>query len=291
MSNSAQKFGGPWSLIKTQIVAGYLRAYVTALKEQHFRLSYIDAFAGSGGFTFGSSPAPLFDEAAASTAHAGSVRNALAITPPFDEFVFIEEKASNVAALEKLIENQSNAKIVRGDANRELISLCEPRLWVPRKRRGVVFLDPFGLNVEWSTLEAIAKTKALDLWYLFSLSGLYRNAPIKIEDLGPDKRAAVTRALGIENWIEVFYEAKPILQGSLFGEHSAQVTRTLSAEAMEQFVHGRLETIFPYVAPPLTLYGPTKAPLYSLFFAVSNPSKPAIAVAKRIAEHLLKNAE
>jgi three-Cys-motif partner protein len=288
VAESAQRFGGPWSLIKTKIVTDYLQAYTIALKKRHFRLSYIDAFAGSGSFTFGRSPATLFDQAAASIHHSGSARNALAIKPLFDEFVFIEEKAGNIEALQKLIGKREDAQIVRGDANQELMGLCDPKRWIPHRRRGVIFLDRFGLSVDWSTLEAIAKTKALDLWYLFSLSGLYRNAPINIEDLGPDKRAAVTRTLGQEDWTELFYETTPTLQGSLFDPPKTEVVRTLSVDGMEQLVHRRLKTIFPYVASPRTLYGPTNAPLYSLFFAVSNPSKQAMTVAKNIAEHLLK---
>ncbi len=33
----------------------------------------------------------------------------------------------------------------------------------------MVFLDPYGMQVEWSTIEALAATKAIDLWYLFPL--------------------------------------------------------------------------------------------------------------------------
>jgi len=43
--------------------------------------------------------------------------------------------------------------------------------------RGVIFLDPYGMEVSWETVEAIARTEALDCWYFFPLSGLYRNAP------------------------------------------------------------------------------------------------------------------
>jgi hypothetical protein len=105
------------------------------------------------------------------------------------------------------------------------------------------------------------------------------------------KRLAITRALGAANWVESFYEETADLQGSLFERPRASSKRTISIDGMERFVHRRLETIFPYVARPLRLYGPTHAPLYSLFFAVSNPSKAAISVARSIAEHLLKNAE
>ncbi len=42
------EFGGPWTQKKLRILGLYLNAYTTALKNQRFRLVYIDAFAGSG---------------------------------------------------------------------------------------------------------------------------------------------------------------------------------------------------------------------------------------------------
>ncbi len=51
----AQKFGGPWSLLKLEVVESYLKAFCTALKQQRFDLVYIDAFAGSGSFSYGES--------------------------------------------------------------------------------------------------------------------------------------------------------------------------------------------------------------------------------------------
>ncbi len=284
-----QTFGGPWTLIKTDIVAAYLRAFTTALKNQGFVLAYIDAFAGSGEFSFEQAAAPLFDDAATIAAHAGSARNALAVTPPFDELIFLEEKPRNIRSLTKLITKQPRARVIPGDANKAIIELCKPEHWRPRKRRGVIFLDPFGLSVEWSTLEAIARTKALDLWYLFSLAGLYRNAPLSIDALEPDKRIAITRTLGAENWVADFYGAPASTQASLFGPETRRTVRTLSVNDIEEYVHRRLSTIFPYVARPRRLSGPTNAPLFSLFFAVANPDHRAQGLAKQIAEHIIKS--
>jgi len=41
-------FGGPWTQHKLKILELYLDAYTTALKNQPFKLVYIDAFAGTG---------------------------------------------------------------------------------------------------------------------------------------------------------------------------------------------------------------------------------------------------
>ena len=78
MTASAQKFGGPWSIVKTTTVAAYLRSFNVALKDKPFTRVYIDAFAGSGEFQFKAANAlPLFDEREVTEIHAGSARHAL----------------------------------------------------------------------------------------------------------------------------------------------------------------------------------------------------------------------
>jgi three-Cys-motif partner protein len=61
-------------------------------------------------------------------------------------------------------------KVIAGDANQEIPQLLKFVNW--RGVRAVMFLDPYGMNVDWSTLQAIANTRAIDVWFLFSLSGL-----------------------------------------------------------------------------------------------------------------------
>lgn len=289
-----QKFGGPWSLIKLDTVARYYSSFTTALKNRSFNLVCIDAFAGSGHFAYSPQDAsPLFDEDKVIETHAGSARRALSTTPPFDRLFFIESGTKNIAALNTASREFSSAKvdIRRGDANVEVGKLCQELDW--KSTRGVIFLDPFGHSVEWSTITEIGKTK-LDLWYLFPLSGLYRNVPIDRSDLTPDKTAAVTRILGTPDWEAKFYEEPtrpPDLLSILEEDKSSRLgsakRRSADVDVMEEFVRSRLETVFPLVLRPKRLLGPTNAPLYSLFFAMANDSKAAQRVARPIAQHLL----
>jgi len=48
-----QKFGGPWTVEKLNILSDYLAFYTTALKSMPFDLIYIDAFAGTGRIKIG----------------------------------------------------------------------------------------------------------------------------------------------------------------------------------------------------------------------------------------------
>jgi three-Cys-motif partner protein len=86
----------------------------------------------------------------------------------------------------------------------------------------VMFLDPYGMDVEWATLVAIAATQAIDVWFLFSLSGLYRQATRRSSDIDSDKRAAITRILGTHVWEQELYS--DMGQANMFGEQEKQRT-------------------------------------------------------------------
>lgn len=118
----AQRFGGPWSLLKVEAVEKYLRAYTIALSNQGFELIYIDAFAGSGSFTFGEE-LTLIPEDEATRIFAGSVKRALAVKA-FKQLYFLENDDGNIAALHNLAANDNRVKIIRGDANVTLVKLC-----------------------------------------------------------------------------------------------------------------------------------------------------------------------
>jgi three-Cys-motif partner protein len=283
---AAQRFGGPWSLVKVDAVAAYLKAFNTALKGQHFERIYIDAFAGSGDFAYATTGAgPLFDEEEALRMHAGSARRALETAPPFDRLIFVENDQKNIASLHELVgADRNRAIVVPGDANAEVVRICRNTNW--QKTRGVIFLDPFGNSVEWNTLQQVASTN-LDVWYLFPLFGVYRNAPIDQSALTDDKRATITRILGTDEWEQRFYEPPPQADRTLFDLPAVAARRTLNVDGIEAFVKQRLESIFPLVKRPRRILGPNKAPMFSLFFAMANRSKKAQAVAGPIAAHIL----
>ncbi len=164
------------------------------------------------------------------------------------------------------------------------MKLCKTVDW--KRARAVLFLDPYGFQVEWSTLKAIANTKAIDMWYLFPYSGLYRQAPKDADALDSDKEAAINRILGTDEWRQQFYRPSP--QQDLFGKEG-EVRG--SHRVLLDFVTNRLREIFPCVLDPTILYqgnNSSGAPLFALYFAVSNPNQQARTVATRIAKHILR---
>lgn len=280
-------FGGSWTEIKLDILRKYLQFYTTALKKQNFELLYIDAFAGSGSRTEDIPEAPFFSESAQKLTYDGSAKIALDIDPAFDRYLFVEKNAGRCEALSRLKQNypERHIQIDNNDANQVIQTLANKPIWYKNKYRGVIFLDPYGNQIEWQTLEAIASTKTFDVWLLFPLSGVYRQTPLDHRKLEDYKKDNLNKLFGTDEWETAFYTSAN--QMHLFDE---DIKHRITVKEIEQWIKARLRTCFPHVSEPLPL--PQKgAQLFSLFFCVSNDSGKAIGLALKAANHLLKQHE
>lgn len=86
----------------------------------------------------------------------GSARIALQIKPEFDSYIFIEKSKKRFIELQKLKEEfpekAKKIQFLNVDANSYIFDLCNNFKW--QNRRAVMFLDPYGMQVEWETIEA-----------------------------------------------------------------------------------------------------------------------------------------
>ena len=295
MNTRGQQFGGPWTEHKLVCVKKYLRAYTTIMAKQSFRFNYIDAFAGTGyrelkqdGDTE-SAMFPEFDSPEVIGFQQGSARNALEVEPRFEKYVFIEKSAKSYAKLVELKKefllkaefSENSIECVREDANPYLRNLCGKTDW--RSHRSLVFLDPFGMQVEWETIQAIARTQAIDLWILFPIGTV--NRLLKNDgEIHEPYRKRLNLFFGEPDWFEVFYQLA--VQMAFFSqEEHWQKTGDIFAK-IEQYFMARLQNVFKQVADnPLLLYNSKNVPLYLLCFAAGNPKGAPTAV--KIAEHIL----
>ena len=288
------EFGGVSTDLKLALVEGYLRGFTQALKQQPWDLWYIDAFAGTGERTvqIAGDEGNLLEDASEARIERlrGSARIALEVEPPFQRLIFIEKNSRHCAALRALLAEfpHRNAEVIEADANDAICDLVQRTRW--GGIRAVMFLDPYGMHVAWETLRAIRSTKAIDVWYLVCLAGLFRQAPISAADLSPDKRAAITRTVGTTDWEAELYQ--PPLVQDMFLDASlttpAVATRQPGVDAIESYFYKRLRTLFPAVVGPRRLRNNRNVPMFSLFFVISNPSGAAIALATKMANHMLK---
>jgi len=280
------EFGSQATELKLSVVEAYLRAFTAALRRKFPELWYIDAFAGTGERTerIPARRGGLLSSAPENVVRRrGSVKIAIDVYPAFDRLIFVEQRPRAVEALRELREQHPdrNIDVLAGDANVEIPRLVKSVNW--RRIRAVMFLDPYGMSVDWNTLKAIAETGAIDVWFLFSLSGLYRQAAHSADAIDDDKRAAITRVLGTSEWEKELYAR----QGDLFTKQGP-LRRTADVGRLQDYVKARLATIFPAVLPPLPLPIDKRPQKFSLFFAISNGDGPAIGLATRIANHILK---
>ncbi|MCQ4631673.1 three-Cys-motif partner protein TcmP [Shinella sp. CPCC 100929] len=289
-------FGSSETERKLHCLREYLKYYSIALQKQNFARIYIDAFAGTGNRTETRAALPFMEngvEVLEEVSTPGSARIALETEPRFHANVFIEQDPAKVAALKAVLAEYPDcrAQIREGDANDIVQALCARYRWQQERIRGVIFLDPYGMEVSWKTVEAIARTEALDCWYFFPLSGLYRNAPHDPLDLDDGKSEALTRVFGTDRWRQEWYamEAQSH-QIDLWGNQiPSKERRVATVDVIEKWVHDHLSSTFRgSVLPPLRLRHKNGAPMASLFFAVSNPSKAANKLARQIAGHILK---
>jgi len=292
------KFGGNWTEIKLSRLQKYLKAYRQIFtqneKARFFKTWYVDAFAGTGSRTI-SSPAPtsgnalfedVYEDRETTAYRDGSARIALSLPEPFDHYLLIEQSKPRITELQSAIGRDYPALSLRcdyrlGDANRELQAWCRERNW--KKERAVVFLDPYGMQVEWRTVQALAATKAVDLWYLFPLGvGVSRLLTHK-GDIDEGWQNRLDLLFGTTEWRTEFYKVERTQ--SLFGDDQEELRRDAPIKKIEAFIHNRLAGSFEAVAKGKVLRNSRSSPLYLLCFAAAN--KRGAATALKIAQDIL----
>lgn len=275
--SSEQKFGGDWTIEKLDIFSSYLDAYLTALKNFKFKKVYIDAFAGTGNITSRDGTQMI----------AGSARIALSSQLQFDKYYFVEANSDKVAALQKMVDTEFasvkyKVTIYAGDANTELSKICNSIDW--RYNRALLFLDPYATQVAWATLETVAKTEAIDIWYLFPFQALQRLLR-KDGQMDSTWVECIDRLLGDHGWQAEFYKEDPQL--NLFGTTS--MVKDINTEGLKEYIIQRLQKIFPAVAPkPRIFRNEKQSPIFLFCFAVASKNEAAQRLALKIANHILK---
>lgn len=219
----------------------------------------------------------------------GSADRALRIAKPFDSYVFVERSKQKIKQLDALRSQHpelvDRITVEYGDANTQLVKFCSECDW--KKNRAVVFLDPFGNQVEWSTICAIAQTQAIDLWYLFPAGlGVYRQ-------IGRDGRVDIThggsldRLFGTTDWRDAFIEQQS--EPDLFAEHRSVTVKSATPESITRYMIERMKQVFAGgVLDEWLALGSRNIHMYSLLFAWANPSGSA-RLAGKLARAVLRS--
>ena len=266
-----QSFGSVWTTKKMDAIEQYLAAYTQIMKHQKFKLCYIDAFAGSGSIA-------LKD---GQTVDGSAIR---ALRYPFNKFFFFEKDTEYYEALSKKAADhmrRDDITIKNTDCN-EMLAKIGAYGWRKNKWRGVIFLDPYAMQLPWETLVNISQTEIFDVWYLFPFMAVNRNL-FKSREIPAENRVILDQVLGRPDWENEIYKASP--QMNLFGTIDYEKQ---DVDGVKAYIIKRLKETFPTVASnPALLCNDNNSPIFMLCFAGSNPDRKAHDASLRVANYIL----
>jgi len=265
------QFGGNWTEAKMEIVVDYAKAYLTIMNRQNWvKTLYFDGFAGSG----------LIEGKENKEVIMGTALRILNINDPrpFDIYYFVEKAEKNKLSLEANIEKSyfgKNTHVVLGDCNTKLVAMAK-FLQNNRKFRALAFIDPFGMTVNWSSIEAL-KGLGIDLWILVPTGVGVNRLLVKNRDIPKKWLKKLENFLGLpgEIIIEHFYKDKSVQ--TLFGEETFTNKETDVINKAGQLYTQRLKTVFDFVSDSFVMRNTTNSIMYHFMMATNNKAALTIA--------------
>lgn len=160
------------------------------------------------------------------------------------------------------------------DVNEEIIKLAHAF-----KQRtdlaGLVFLDPFGMQINWSSIELLAGTR-IDLWILIPTGTIINRLLDRKANLVLSDKLESFFGLSIEEIKSYFYNTKT--EQTLFGEIKKIQKIEEPIQKIAALYIERLKTIFEEVADnPLVMRNSQNVPIYHFAFASNNIAATKIA--------------
>jgi three-Cys-motif partner protein len=143
----------------------------------------------------------------------------------------------------------------------------------------VVFLDPFGMQVPWLTIEALARTGAVEVIINFPLGMAIQRLLTKSGEIPPGWQISLDTFFGSKDWQGLVYESKNDLFGPKLGKVSDSGLKLL------EWFRGRLRDTFGHVSTARLIKNTRGNPLYYLIWA--GPHKKGLEGA----EYILRKGE
>lgn len=268
------KFGGNWTQQKIDIVVDYTKAYLTIMnKYPQLKCIYFDGFAGSGNIKKKRNN-DYIDK--------GTAIHVLEIDNPknFDIYYFVEKNEKFKEELDIYIKDKFPNKktyIVWGDCNEKLFSLAD---FLKRNKlhRVLAFIDPYGMSVNWASLE-ILKGLGIDFWILVP-TGIGVNRLLKKDgNISESWLEKLEKFLGItrEEIVKEFY--KQYSYHSLFDDQivTVQVKENNAIKKIHELYKERLKTVFKFVSDPFVLRNSNNSIMFHFMMATNNPAAFKIA--------------
>lgn len=211
----------------------------------------------------------------------GSPRIALEIPDPFSRYVFIETADDRIAKLQGMRDEFGSSRaieIVKREANAALLDLISTKTF-HAKSRSFVFLDPFAMQLPWSTIDALARTKTVEVIINFPLGMAIQRLLTRSAEWAPGWEETLDVYFGSTAWREQAYEVTK----DLFGEKMKK--RPDAGKRLTDWYRRRLEDAFGFVSTARLVRNTRGAHLYYLIWA--GPHKAGL----RGADYILRMGE
>lgn len=261
---------GPWAEQKLTALEKYLTYYCLYLSKKNFTLVYIDGFAGAPITKVRGSDANTSltlwgeaDDAERERYVSGSPVRALRTNPGFQRHYFFDLDENRVASLNAL-KDQFPDKWVHievGDAN-ERIRRFMKQLDGRRDVKGVAFLDPYRDNLEWETVEALARNKGFEVIINLPLHMAINRLLAKQAERNVEWEQRIDRCFGTQDWREIVYPSTQDMFGTVHAPKSEDTPDLL----LDLYLK-RLKLAFGHVATPLLIRNTKNSPLYFIIWA------------------------
>lgn len=277
------EFGGNWTENKIEILVEYAKAYLnimnTHANKYNWKLLYFDGFAGSGFIKKGNKEDQILI--------VGGAKRILEIEDPrsFDLFYFVEKETDNIELLKTNTKDKFPSKkihIVNTDCNEKIQSMSKFLVSDKGKKyKTLAYIDPCGMQLNWSSLEALEKL-SVDVWILVP-TGMGVNRLLK--NNSEISEAWLTKLqvfLGMEKEeiLSYFYNESTVY--TLFGEKKVLSKEDNAIEKSAKLYSERLNKLFKFVSEPYVLKNSSNSIMFHFFMASNN------STAARIANQIVK---
>lgn len=267
------QFGGNWTQQKIEMVVSYAKAYLIIMnKYPKFKILYFDGFAGSGDINKN-------DETDLEIIKGAAIRVLEINHPkPFDVYYFVEKDESNKTELEKTIKQSFPnylTHVVAEDCNIKLLSMAKYLRQNP-DYRVLAFIDPYGMAVDWASIEAL-KGLGIDLWILvptgMGINRLLKNDG-KISEAWLEK---LERFLGLSKEVILNHFYRESKRLTLFGEETIIEKEQNAINKAGALYKERLNTVFKFVSESFVMKNSTNSILYHFMMATNNKAALTIS--------------
>ncbi|MFA5057779.1 MAG: three-Cys-motif partner protein TcmP, partial [Opitutaceae bacterium] len=144
-----------------------------------------------------------------------------------------------------------------------------PRFSYETYRKALCLLDPYGLSLEWRTVEAAGRLKSIEVFINFPIMDINRNVKRQhIDQISNENLRRMDAFWGDRSWHESMYQpSRQMDLGLVEADMDKQSNDTL-AEAygvrLKEVAH------FAHVPPPIPMRNAKGNTVYYLFFATPN---------------------